>query len=48
MNGMNGKFDRDDRYIEIPELTDDFLEKRQNLTFCIAEGFLLINKIYLG
>ena len=25
---MNGKFDRDDRYIEIPELPDDFLEKR--------------------
>ena len=25
---MNGKFDRDDRYIEIPELKDDFLEKR--------------------
>lgn len=25
---MNGKFDKNDRYIEIPELTDDFLEKR--------------------
>lgn len=28
MNGINGKFDRDDRYIEIPDLPDDFLEKR--------------------
>ena len=25
---MNRKFDRDDRYIEIPDLPDDFLEKR--------------------
>lgn len=25
---MNVKFDRDDRYIEIPALPDDFLEKR--------------------